>query len=248
MYVDHKFGNTMDDRIESLQLLSQGDNTRRSLKCQGKVPYRGIDEHRNAFQTRLGVEGERFYLGRYKSDLEAAAAYEYAAEFATNGIWVKPEYYNQLPTPPHKNVRNERLEAFVTNSFIGMENMIFNNENDVRQWILNVFPSTSFIEFAHGGTSGFPDCIIPLYGILVPVELKSSRKTAPSKLLRPSQRRIFDMWSSMRIAAFVLVGIKKTNDIHVTNYLTKRTLSTSEPSTFRTWLEEQINFSLRNRQ
>ena len=118
--------------------------------------------------------------------------------------------------------------------------MKFTSEADARKWIREAFPATLFVEHAPGGTPGVPDCLIPVYNATIPCELKVAKKPQLAKLLRPSQKRVLELFTSMRILSIVLVGIRGSEHVFATNMLNRRTLSTTKHETFRQWLDSQI--------
>lgn len=81
--VDHKNGDTLDNRLSNLRVCTFAQNTYNRKKRADGVgsEFKGVS--RNPGDTSYGAEvscnGERYYLGKFKTEIEAAAAYNLAA-------------------------------------------------------------------------------------------------------------------------------------------------------------------------
>jgi len=79
LVVDHINDNSLDNRIENLQVVSQRHN---AFKTQGKYTsqYKGVlwDKERNKWQAKIYVNGKTKYLGRFDSEYEAHLKYQEA--------------------------------------------------------------------------------------------------------------------------------------------------------------------------
>ena len=75
--IDHRNGNTFDNRISNLRLGTQSDNNenqRRAKSCNVSG-YLGVSKHRNKFRASIAKNGVRCYIGLFDSAEAAHLAY-----------------------------------------------------------------------------------------------------------------------------------------------------------------------------
>lgn len=84
--VDHINGNTLDNRRCNLRITNRCGNSRNSLKrSDGKSIYKGVSVRYKSkkgqrFEVRIQISSEkRIYLGYFKTEVDAAKAYNDAA-------------------------------------------------------------------------------------------------------------------------------------------------------------------------
>jgi len=100
--VDHINGNTLDNRKYNLRICTTKENVRNSKPQEGSSAYKGVswDESRGKWLAGIKVDREHIFLGRYDLELDAAKAYDDAAE-THFGVYarlnLKPPY-----TKPYK--------------------------------------------------------------------------------------------------------------------------------------------------
>ena len=81
--VDHINRNRLDNRKENLRLCTMQENRRNSAKKKGSAsPFKGVMRvtHRPAWRAFIKYDDKNHYLGYFKSEVEAAQAYNEAAK------------------------------------------------------------------------------------------------------------------------------------------------------------------------
>ena len=81
--VDHKDGDTLNNRRENLRVCSYSQNMQNQKGTWGILGYKGVACHRKPrarkYQGRIQIDGRRISLGYYATPEEAARAYNAAA-------------------------------------------------------------------------------------------------------------------------------------------------------------------------
>lgn len=84
--VDHINGNTLDNRKQNLRLTDRAGNTKNSLKrSDGSSKYKGVrksylSKNGPRYSVRIQIsKSKRIFVGYFKSEVEAAKAYNEAA-------------------------------------------------------------------------------------------------------------------------------------------------------------------------
>ncbi len=80
--VDHKNGNSLDNRRTNLRLCTHSENQRnQKAQCGTSSRFKGVtwDKSRNKWSAKIKVDKKQINLGRFSNEIEAAAAYDLAA-------------------------------------------------------------------------------------------------------------------------------------------------------------------------
>lgn len=82
--VDHVNGNGLDNRRMNLRLCTHAENIRNSAKRKGSSKYKGVylkyrGRKHTLWQARIYRDGALISLGLYRSEIEAARAYDMVA-------------------------------------------------------------------------------------------------------------------------------------------------------------------------
>lgn len=83
IHVDHINGDGLDNRRSNIRLASQSNNMKnRGASKNNILNIKGVsfDKKRNMFMARLNLNGDKIWLGRFKTAEEASRVYEMKAK------------------------------------------------------------------------------------------------------------------------------------------------------------------------
>ena len=82
--IDHINGNVLDNRKSNLRLATHTQNMQNAKKHNGKVTslHKGVSKILNRWRARITINGITKHLGMFKSEEDAAIAYNIAAQQA----------------------------------------------------------------------------------------------------------------------------------------------------------------------
>jgi hypothetical protein len=78
--VDHRDGNGLDNQKSNLRRATSSRNCANARKRPGISRFRGVTRARDKWQAYLTKDNKRIYLGVFKDEVDAATAYNFAAE------------------------------------------------------------------------------------------------------------------------------------------------------------------------
>ena len=83
LFVDHRNGDSLDNRRDNLRLATPFDNQHNRQKTKSKTSSRFIgvsyDKSHRKWLAKIGYRGKRIFLGRFNTEEAAARAYDAAA-------------------------------------------------------------------------------------------------------------------------------------------------------------------------
>lgn len=95
MDVDHVNGDRLNNRKENLQICTRGQNMMKSKKRKGtKSQFRGVSwcSSKNRWQVQVSINGKAKYIGRFKSEFDAARVWDKAALHYYGGHYARPNF------------------------------------------------------------------------------------------------------------------------------------------------------------
>ncbi len=75
---DHINHNTLDNRRQNLREATPLENSRNKKQGKGKSRYKGVSPVKGRWIAQIGIGGQN-YIGSYKTEIDAAKAYDAAA-------------------------------------------------------------------------------------------------------------------------------------------------------------------------
>jgi hypothetical protein len=107
VFIDHKDGNGLNCRRGNLRAASRSNNAHNSKPRKGSSPYKGVHWTKcfRRWDSQITFSGTRIHVGSFKTDREAAIAYNIAAlkyhgEFARLNDIQGPETALHFPLDP----------------------------------------------------------------------------------------------------------------------------------------------------
>jgi hypothetical protein len=118
LLVDHKFGNSLDNRRANLRLATRRQNrcnSRKKVGCTSK--FRGVSKRGKKWGARLNYNGKRVFYKSFDSEIEAAKAYDEAAK-KYHGEFARLNFPEDTSSPEHSrrarlNFPDDRLDKAV---------------------------------------------------------------------------------------------------------------------------------------
>lgn len=77
--VDHIFHNRLDNRRSQIRICTHAENLQNARKIKGSCSLKGVYRDNNKWHAQISQDQRVFNLGRYRSEITAAKAYDKAA-------------------------------------------------------------------------------------------------------------------------------------------------------------------------
>ena len=90
-FLDHIDRVKENDKIENLRIANNVQNQWNTGSYGGRSKYKGVNyqKDKNRWRARYKDHGQRFHIGYYATEIEAAIAYDKAVEHLHGGYQVK---------------------------------------------------------------------------------------------------------------------------------------------------------------
>jgi len=75
LFIDHINCVGLDNRKANLRLCTPAQNQYNQFRGRGSSKYKGVSFHNNGWQAQIKFKQAIYYLGRFKTEVEAAKAY-----------------------------------------------------------------------------------------------------------------------------------------------------------------------------
>jgi len=86
-YVDHINGDGLDNRKENLRICTDGQNKMNRIPLKNtKSKYKGVLCNEKCISAAININGKKKHLGTFKTEEEAAKAYDEAAKIHHGGF------------------------------------------------------------------------------------------------------------------------------------------------------------------
>lgn len=90
MMVDHKFGDTLNNQKSNLRVCTRANNNKNRKMVKNKTSkYRGVSKKGGGWQASTSDQNAHIYIGYFKTETEAALAYNDYVERSGNEFYIK---------------------------------------------------------------------------------------------------------------------------------------------------------------
>ena len=102
--VDHIFHNKLDNRRSMIRTCTRAENNRNRIKKRGYSKFKGVYRENYLWHSQICINQKVLNLGRYRSEVTAAKAYDRAARDLF-GDFCNPNFITHEPLPQQMTIQ-----------------------------------------------------------------------------------------------------------------------------------------------
>jgi hypothetical protein len=140
--VDHRNGDSLDNRRDNLRIATQAENMQNRRKRKNTTSrYIGVwfTKEYKKWESRIRHQGKKIYLGKFRNEIDAARAYDAAAK-KYHGEFARLNFPDFKPSMPAQDTKNPPLLEIPCAQAARAEEekiikLMSRERNPVRKWL-----------------------------------------------------------------------------------------------------------------